>query len=106
MSLSVETLQAQWELTDGNDPVFAAVDGSNCPTLPQKDRASHSLLLERGLFRIERPCHPLRFLTFRTPNQTSDWKSCATRMGATPEQTMGLKPVAFPYTDAHAPLQT
>jgi cytochrome c peroxidase len=27
-------------------------DGANCPNLPPRDRASHSLLLDRGLFRI------------------------------------------------------
>lgn len=55
MSLSVASAQRQWERTGGKDPLFAAIDGSNCPTLPQDKRESHSLLLERGLFRIERP---------------------------------------------------
>jgi hypothetical protein len=55
MSVSVETLRNRWEATAGKDPVFAAVDGSNCPTLPQAQRNSHSLLLERGLFRIFLP---------------------------------------------------
>jgi cytochrome c peroxidase len=52
MSVSAEQLQARWKATSGRDPVFAAVDGSNCPTLPQHLESSHSLLLERGLFRI------------------------------------------------------
>jgi hypothetical protein len=55
MSLSVDTVRAQWDATGGKDPLFAAVDGSNCPTLPQGKKESHSLLLERGLIRIERP---------------------------------------------------
>lgn len=55
MSLSAKTAQERWEATKGHDPLFAAYDGSNCPTLPQRDRASHSLLLEHGLIRIERP---------------------------------------------------
>lgn len=55
MSLSVESVRRQWERTSGKDPLFAASDGSNCPTLPQGERASHSLLLDRGLIRIERP---------------------------------------------------
>jgi hypothetical protein len=55
MSLSAKTARERWELTGGKDPLFAAIDGSNCPTLPQGKRASHSLLLERGLFRIQRP---------------------------------------------------
>ena len=55
MSLSAETARDRWEATGGKDPLFAAIDGSNCPTLPQGERASHSLLLNRGLFRIQRP---------------------------------------------------
>ncbi|MCY1673013.1 hypothetical protein OVA07_18575 [Novosphingobium sp. SL115] len=55
MSLSAESARRQWDRTGGKDPLFAAYDGSNCPTLPQDQRASHSLLLDRGLIRIERP---------------------------------------------------
>jgi hypothetical protein len=52
MSVSAEALRQRWLATDGKDPVFAAFDGSNCPDLPQQDQKSHSLLLNRGLFRI------------------------------------------------------
>jgi cytochrome c peroxidase len=55
MSVSTERLQQRWIDTAGDDPVFAAVDGSNCPTLPQQERDSHSLLLNHGLFRIYQP---------------------------------------------------
>jgi hypothetical protein len=52
MSVSAESLRERWHATFGTDPVFAAFDGSNCPNLPQNVPASHSLLLNRGLFRI------------------------------------------------------
>lgn len=55
MSLSAATARQRWDATGGKDPLFAAYDGSNCPTLPQGDRASHSLLLDHGLIRIQRP---------------------------------------------------
>jgi hypothetical protein len=58
MSLSVASARARWEEKGAADPLFAAIDGSNCPTLPQQDRASHSLLLDYGLIRIERPWPP------------------------------------------------
>ena len=58
MSVSIDTIQARWRTTAGADPLFAAIDGSNCPTLPQKDPASHSLLLNHGLFRIFRAWPP------------------------------------------------
>ena len=55
MSLSVRTIRERWQSTGGRDPIFAAIDGSNCPNLPQGVDASHSMLLEHGVFRIERP---------------------------------------------------
>jgi cytochrome c peroxidase len=58
MSLSTATLNALWNAEGERNPVFAAVDGSNCPNLPQADAASHSLLLRHGLFRIWRPWPP------------------------------------------------
>lgn len=58
MSLSVDTIDGRWRATDGEDPLFAAIDGSDCPSLPQKLRSSHSLLLRHGLFRIARPWPP------------------------------------------------
>jgi hypothetical protein len=59
MSLSVELVRSRWADTGGKDPVFAGVDGSNCPNLPQDKEESHSLLLERGLFRIALPWPPV-----------------------------------------------
>jgi hypothetical protein len=58
MGLSVDSIRQRWEQTGGKDPLFAAIDGANCPNLPQQERASHSLLLERGLFRIALPWPP------------------------------------------------
>lgn len=52
MSLSVSNIRNRWTETNGQDPLFAPVDGANCPDLPQGKRSSHSLLLERGLFRV------------------------------------------------------
>jgi hypothetical protein len=58
MSISVASLRERWKVTHGKDPVFAAVDGSNCPNQPQEQESSHSLLLNRGLFRIYLPWPP------------------------------------------------
>jgi hypothetical protein len=58
MSVSAAGLRERWRVTQGKDPVFAAIDGSNCPHLPQPDENSHSLLLERGLFRVFLPWPP------------------------------------------------
>ncbi len=61
MSLSVSTIQQRWRDTKGTDPLFAAIDGSNCPSLPQGKPESHSLLLEKGLIRIAMPWPPRPF---------------------------------------------
>jgi len=66
MSLSVLLIRTRWAETEGKDPLFAAIDGSNCPDTPQgpdltpDQRAdAHSLLLDRGLFRIALPWPPV-----------------------------------------------
>lgn len=58
MSLSVETIRGRWRDTQGRDPLFAAIDGSNCPSQPQGRESSHSLLLDHGLFRVARSWPP------------------------------------------------
>lgn len=58
MSVSVAALQERWRVTGGHDPVFAAIDGSNCPSAAQDRPESHSLLLRHGLFRIFLPWPP------------------------------------------------
>ena len=65
MSLSAATLRDRWADTQGRDPVFAAIDGSNCPDLPQASMPSHSLLLSRGLIRIYLPWPPKTVPDFR-----------------------------------------
>lgn len=58
MSLSAASARERWAEAGATDPLFAAIDGSNCPTLPQGERSSHSLLIDFGLIRIERPWPP------------------------------------------------
>jgi len=58
MSVAAASLRERWRETDGRDLIFAAIDGSNCPGLPQQSAASHSLLLEKGLYRVALPWPP------------------------------------------------
>jgi hypothetical protein len=60
MALSLRTIRERWDATRGTDPLFAPVDGMNCPHLPRGDARSHSLLLERGLLRVSLPWPPSR----------------------------------------------
>lgn len=52
MGLSVRSIQSTFYRTHGNDPLFAAVDGANCPDNTSHDPAAHSLLLKNGLIRV------------------------------------------------------
>ena len=70
MSVSVEDIQARFNLSAGDDPIFAPVDGANCPSQVPDSRttggpvghlrggnntdlaSAYSLLLDKGLFRI------------------------------------------------------
>jgi len=52
MGLSVQNIQTRFELTGGRDPLFASVDGANCPGATAGNPAAHSLLLKSGLIRI------------------------------------------------------
>jgi len=60
MSLSTRTIKARWDATGGRDPLFQVSDGANCPNLPRGEQKSHSLLLERGVFRVSLPWPPKR----------------------------------------------
>jgi len=58
MALSVASVRERWDATRGQDPLFASVDGRNCPHLAGGDPAAHSLLLTRGLIRVALPWPP------------------------------------------------
>src|SRR5580693_8216005 len=51
-SMSAEKIQQRFVFSRGKDPLFAPVDGANCPSDQQGNPASHSLLLAYGLIRI------------------------------------------------------
>ena len=52
MSISAAGVQQRFAETRGRDPLFAPVDGANCPNARQESAADHSLLLQHGLVRI------------------------------------------------------
>src|SRR5438874_689830 len=81
MGLSVAALRERWKETKGSDPVFEAVDGANCPGLPQSEMSSHSLLLERGVFRIALPWPPPRVRPDFRLEVVRDATGCNTGIG-------------------------
>jgi len=86
MSLSVDAIRERWRATKGKDPLFAAIDGSDNPSAPQDRESSHSLLLNRGLFRVGLPWPPVQ-------NQTPEFNVEIVRdpTGVNREPSWGLK---------------
>jgi cytochrome c peroxidase len=57
-SISSDEVKLRFEITQGRDPIFRTVDGSNCNDhietgTPAERRKAYSLLLNRGLIRVE-----------------------------------------------------
>jgi hypothetical protein len=52
MGLSAASAQALYATSNGTDPLFAAVDGANCPTVAASNSAGHSLVVNNGLIRV------------------------------------------------------
>jgi cytochrome c peroxidase len=50
--ISAAGVRRRFDSTHGRDPIFASIDGANCPNIAQGDREGHSLLLKSGLIRI------------------------------------------------------
>lgn len=51
-SISASDVRLRYILSRGTDPLFASVDGANCPTVRPGDQQGRSLLLKSGLIRI------------------------------------------------------
>ena len=53
LGISAAHAQARFANTRGADPLFASVDGANCPTVTDRqDATAHSLVRQHGLIRI------------------------------------------------------
>jgi hypothetical protein len=50
--LGVRSIRQKFFRSEGTEPLFAAVDGANCPDNSSDDPGAHSLLLRHGLIRI------------------------------------------------------
>jgi hypothetical protein len=51
-SFSAAGARERFAQSHGSDPLFAPVDGANCPSVVAGDRAGHSLILQSGLIRV------------------------------------------------------
>ena len=51
-SLDAQHVRFLFVATGGKDPLFAPVDGANCPNGKEGDASAHSLLLQHGVIRV------------------------------------------------------
>lgn len=96
--LSAAHAQARFASSGGTDPLFAAIDGANCPTAAPGDAAARSLLLNNGLIRI--------FLPVPTPAKSEfilqvvhDPYSCALVAGSQGPETASVYRRPLPTTN-------
>ena len=52
VSFSAAGARERFEQSQGEDPLFASVDGANCPGVEKGDRVGHSLIVGNGLIRV------------------------------------------------------
>jgi cytochrome c peroxidase len=97
MGLSAATVQAVFASTGGNDPLFASVDGANCPTAtPGSGLEAHSLLIENGLIRVSIGMpHPAEF----TMSVVHDPYQCAFTMDAQSDTSVSVYRRPLPSTN-------
>ncbi len=52
MSINAASTQTLFNSTNGTNPLFAAVDGANCPNAVTGNATAHSLMLDKALVRV------------------------------------------------------
>jgi cytochrome c peroxidase len=102
MSISAASTLALFNSTAGTDPLFAAIDGANCPTAVAGDSTSRTLLLNNGLIRIPVTLPATAQFTLTV---THDPYGCAVSTSATGQQVVSvyrrpLQTASLPYLSA------
>ena len=87
MGISAVGVRARFAATRGKDPLFAPVDGANCPDGRAGNAADHSLMLKSGLVRI--PMTPPASTQF-TVTAVHDPYGCALAPDASGQQVVSV----------------
>lgn len=66
LSFTAADARARFASTRGDDPLFADIDGANCPGVDRSDASTHSLILGNGLIRVSLPVPPSPQFTIDT----------------------------------------
>jgi cytochrome c peroxidase len=87
MGISAAGVRARFIATHGRDPLFAPVDGANCPDARSGNVADHSLMLQGGLVRVAMtPPANAQF----TVSAVHDPYGCAVMPDATGQQVVSV----------------
>jgi cytochrome c peroxidase len=94
-------IQERFAATNGTDPIFRPVDGSNCPNSPGVNNtppaeSAYSLLLNKGLIRISLPIPSNAQFTV---NVISDPYGCALTTETTGQQSLSMYRRPLPATN-------
>ena len=96
-SFTAADAKARFKATSGADPLFAAIDGANCPGATTGDASNHSLILNNGLIRIFLPVPATAEFTIKA---ISDPYGCALVTDpATGQQTASVYRRPLPTTN-------
>ena len=96
MSINAASTAALFTSSSGTDPLFAAVDGANCPTAATGNATAHSLLINNGLIRIAEELPANTQFTLTTLN---DPYGCAVTLdGVTGKQIVSVYRRVLPST--------
>ncbi len=96
-TISAAGVQARFEASSGNDPVFRLVDGATCPTdnvstLAAK-RQAYKLLIDKGLIRIGLPLPAAPNLEFRVASVDDPYGCTTNRATGLTSPTAGIASV-------------
>ena len=94
-------IQERFAATNGTDPIFRPVDGSNCPNSPGVNdtppaESAYSLLLNKGLIRVSLPVPSNAQFTV---NVISDPYGCAVTTDSTGQQYLSMYRRPLPGTN-------
>lgn len=96
-SFTAANAQSRFTDTSGTDPLFAAIDGANCPNATTGDAPSHSLILKNGLIRVSLAVPATAEFTIKA---ISDTYGCALVTDpATGQQTVSVYRRPLPATN-------
>jgi hypothetical protein len=96
--LAPADVQARFLSSNGTDPLFASVDGANCPSAAPDNAADHSLLLNNGLIRIFLPVPTNAEFTLTVVH---DPYGCALVADPTGQQNVSVYRRPLPTTNLH-----